>query len=82
MPSPRTSAAPQCRHRAAESGGSRRLLAIAANRATGLTELRRNLSGDLDAIVLTALDKEPARRYRTRGGISRPISGVISTAPG
>ena len=28
-------------------------------------ELRTSLSGDLDAIVLTALDKEPAGRYRT-----------------
>ncbi len=46
---------------------------IAANRATGLNELRTSLSGDLDAIVLTALDKEPAGRYRTVAAFSADI---------
>ena len=47
--------------------------AIAANRATGLTQLRASLLGDLDAIVLTALDKEPAGRYRTVAAFSADI---------
>jgi serine/threonine protein kinase/tetratricopeptide (TPR) repeat protein len=48
-------------------------MAIAKNRATGLMDLRRQLSGDLDAIVLTALDKEPAHRYRTVADFSADI---------
>ena len=47
--------------------------AIAAKRATSLADLRRGLSGDLDAIVLTALDKEPAGRYRTVADFSADI---------
>jgi serine/threonine protein kinase/tetratricopeptide (TPR) repeat protein len=48
-------------------------IAIAANRSTGLTQLRTNLLGDLDAIVLTALDKEPTARYRTVAAFSADI---------
>ena len=55
-------------------------IAIAANRDTDPAGLRRKLSGDLDAIVLTALDKEPARRYSTVATL-RPISGGTWKAP-
>jgi serine/threonine-protein kinase len=37
--------------------------AIGGARSTAGLRLRRELTGDLDAIVLTALRKEPARRY-------------------
>ena len=38
---------------------------VARARATTPARLRRRLDGDLDMIVLTALDKDPARRYRS-----------------
>ncbi|MBI2837854.1 MAG: protein kinase [Acidobacteria bacterium] len=37
--------------------------AVSANRGTDPAGLRRALSGDLDTIILTALSKEPDRRY-------------------
>ena len=45
--------------------GARIAEASAAARSTSSGELQRRLRGDLDAIVLTALRKEPARRYPT-----------------
>src|SRR5690606_13978158 len=38
---------------------------VARYRSTSVDKLRRRLEGDLDNIVLTALRKEPARRYRS-----------------
>jgi serine/threonine protein kinase/effector-binding domain-containing protein len=40
-------------------------LEIARRRGTTPAELRRRLRGDLDSIVLKALQPDPARRYRT-----------------
>jgi serine/threonine protein kinase len=37
-------------------------------------ELRQALAGELDRIVLTALEKEPARRYQTVGALAGAIS--------
>jgi TolB-like protein len=48
-------------------------VAVAAARSTDPIALRRTLSGDLDAIVLTALEKPPARRYRSVAAISADI---------
>jgi serine/threonine-protein kinase len=43
--------------------------AIAKARGTDLHRLRRQLKGDLDTIVLKALQKDPARRYATAGAL-------------
>src|SRR6185369_14329386 len=48
-------------------------IAIAANRDTEPAGLRRKLAGDLDAILLTALDKEPGRRYNTVANFAADI---------
>jgi len=47
--------------------------AVARARATSPKRLRRALSGDLDTIVLTALRKEPERRY---GSVAQLIDDV------
>src|SRR5262245_4566221 len=47
--------------------------AMVANRGTDLVELRRTLTGDLDAIVLTALAKDPEQRYTTVAEFSADI---------
>jgi serine/threonine protein kinase/tetratricopeptide (TPR) repeat protein len=51
--------------------------AIAASRSTSLSALRRELAGDLDAIVLTALDKDPAGRYRSVADFSADIESHL-----
>ena len=67
------------------SPAGRRRSGLADDRAaaTGLSStdrLRRRLRGDLDTIVLTALRKEPARRYqsveRLSGDIRRHLDGL------
>ncbi len=45
------------------SGGQSDPEAIAANRRVTPRRLRRQLSGDLDRVVMTALRKKPTRRY-------------------
>ncbi|HET7216574.1 MAG TPA: protein kinase, partial [Vicinamibacterales bacterium] len=42
---------------------------VAAARATDGPRLRRQLRGDLDTIVMTALQKDPARRYASAGAL-------------
>jgi tetratricopeptide (TPR) repeat protein/TolB-like protein len=46
----------------------------AAARGSNPLGLRRALSGNLDAIVLTALEKSPARRYRSVADFARDIT--------
>lgn len=46
---------------------------LADARATSLSEWRRSLAGDLDAIVLTALDKNPAHRYHSAADFAADI---------
>ena len=48
--------------------------------AEGLAE-RRQLAGDLDAIVLTALQKEPARRYATARGLAEDVDRHLRGEP-
>jgi len=45
------------------SGGDTKTIEISRDRSTTPTGLRRRLMGDLDNILLTALRKEPDRRY-------------------
>jgi serine/threonine protein kinase/tetratricopeptide (TPR) repeat protein len=46
---------------------------IAASRGTEPARLARQVRGDLDWIVMKALEKEPARRYETADGLARDI---------
>src|SRR5262245_46530173 len=48
-------------------------LNITKSRATDLPALRRELAGDLDAIVLIALNKDPAHRYRSAADFAADI---------
>jgi len=47
--------------------------AAAARRNTALAALRRELRGELDTIVLKALDKQPARRYVTVAALAEDL---------
>ncbi|MGB8509212.1 MAG: protein kinase, partial [Pyrinomonadaceae bacterium] len=58
---------------------------VARNRSTAPDQLRRQLSGSLDNIVLKALRKEPQRRYQSveqlSEDISRHLEGLPVSAP-
>jgi tetratricopeptide (TPR) repeat protein/predicted Ser/Thr protein kinase len=49
--------------------------------AVAPTGLRRALRGDLDTIVLTALKKEPGRRYQTVERFAADITGYLDGLP-
>jgi eukaryotic-like serine/threonine-protein kinase len=54
---------------------------IAASRGTEPTRLARQVRGDLDWIVMKALEKEPARRYETADGLARDIERHLGGDP-
>ncbi len=54
---------------------------LAADRGTTPERLRRRLSGDLDTIVLTALRKEPGRRYSSVENLSEDIRRHMTGLP-
>lgn len=47
--------------------------AVSRVRAASPEELKRQLSGDLDCILLKALDKDPPRRYQSARGFSEDL---------
>src|SRR5207247_7115332 len=53
----------------------------AAARGTTLDGLRRLLGGDLDAIVLAALRKEPERRHPTAAALAEDIDRYLRGLP-
>ena len=55
--------------------------AAAAARGTTPDRLRRSLQGDLDAIVMMALRKEPRRRYGTAERLARDIERFLDGRP-
>jgi serine/threonine-protein kinase len=55
--------------------------AVAAARDTSPERLRRQLAGDLDAIVLMALRKEPGRRYGTADQLARDVRRYLDSRP-
>ncbi|NIP79174.1 MAG: tetratricopeptide repeat protein [Gemmatimonadetes bacterium] len=55
--------------------------AIAEARGTSVDRLRSRLRGDLDAIVMTALRKEPIRRYSSVQQLSDDIANYIQGLP-
>jgi serine/threonine protein kinase len=62
-------------------GKSLTIEAVAAMRATVPERLRRQLSGDLDAIVLKALRKEPQRRYLSAEQLSEDLRRHLDGLP-
>ncbi len=55
--------------------------AIAEVRSTTVRALRRDLSGDLDNIVLMAMRKEPERRYSSADQLSADIARHLNDEP-
>src|SRR5262249_54492801 len=54
---------------------------IAASRGTEPARLARQVRGELDWIVMKALEKEPARRYGTADGLARDIRRHLEGDP-
>jgi eukaryotic-like serine/threonine-protein kinase len=54
---------------------------VAQARGTTVSRLRRSLEGDLDTIVLTALRKEPERRYRSAEALAQDVRGHLAGRP-
>ena len=55
--------------------------AVAANRGMEATRLTYLLSGDLDAIVLKAMEKDRNRRYQTAYGLALDLRRFLSDQP-
>ena len=54
---------------------------IAANRNTGPTELAKALRGELDWVVMKALEKDRARRYETVDALARDVQRYLADEP-
>jgi serine/threonine-protein kinase len=67
-----------------DSNGSRVAItpaSVSDARSESTDKLRRRLAGDLDTIVLTALRKEPQRRYASVGQLSADIRRHLDNLP-
>ena len=64
-----------------DDGGTRSPEAIAEARGTSVERLHSRLRGDLDAIVMTALRKEPNRRYGSVQQLSDDIRRYLEGQP-
>jgi non-specific serine/threonine protein kinase/serine/threonine-protein kinase len=53
----------------------------AAARGATIDRLRRQLTGDLDQIVLTALRKEPERRYTSVSALAQDVESYLAQRP-
>lgn len=54
---------------------------VAAHRSTSVTRLAKTLSGDLDTIVLKALQKEPERRYTSVQQLEEDVRKYLAGLP-
>lgn len=54
-------------------GAMAALSQVAANRGTEPAKLRKQLAGELDWVVLKALEKDRVRRYETASGLARDL---------
>ncbi len=54
---------------------------VAQQRHTDPQQLRRDLSGELDWIVMKCLEKDRSRRYETATGLARDIERYLSDEP-
>jgi serine/threonine protein kinase/tetratricopeptide (TPR) repeat protein len=55
--------------------------AISAQRATDPKKLSQTIRGELDWIVMKALEKEPARRYETASGFAHDVEQYLTDQP-
>jgi non-specific serine/threonine protein kinase/serine/threonine-protein kinase len=60
------------------SGSGERLGAIAASRGTEPARLTRLVRGDLDWVVMKALEKDRTRRYETANGLARDVQRYLA----
>ncbi len=58
--------------------GDSAAMLVAGNRATDARRLHRILSGDLDWIVMKAIDKDPNRRYSSPGSFADDVERYLS----
>ncbi len=63
------------------SGTGDRLPSVAAVRATEPARLTKLLRGDLDWVVMKALEKDPGRRYETANGLARDVQRHLDADP-
>ena len=63
------------------SGSGERLKAIAASRGTEPDRLTRSVRGDLDWVVMKALEKDRTRRYETAGAFARDVQRHLDGDP-
>jgi serine/threonine protein kinase/tetratricopeptide (TPR) repeat protein len=61
--------------------GSASLPAIAAQRGLEPAQLSRTIRGELDWIVMKALEKERSRRYETANGLTRDLERYLHDEP-
>jgi serine/threonine-protein kinase len=54
---------------------------VSGTNARSLAQLRKRVAGDLDAIVLTALRKEPDRRYGSADQLARDVGAYLDGMP-
>src|SRR5262249_32965688 len=57
------------------------LTTTAKHRRTDVPKLLHLLSGDLDGIVMKALEKDRARRYETANGLARDVQRYLTDEP-
>ncbi|MBK7672342.1 MAG: serine/threonine protein kinase [bacterium] len=55
--------------------------AVAARRRTSPAALRRQLAGDLDWITMTAIEKDPARRYESAHDLALDLERFLAAQP-
>ena len=60
---------------------SQDLVDICQTRKTNPAKLRQSLSGDLDWIVMKALDKDRSRRYDTANGLAMDVQRHLNEEP-
>jgi hypothetical protein len=63
------------------SASGEKLASIAATRGTEPSRLARTVRGDLDWIVMKALEKDRARRYESASGLARDIERHLAGDP-
>ena len=61
--------------------GSESLPSVAAQRGIEPTQLTRSITGDLDWVVMKALEKERSRRYETANGLAEDIRRHLCDEP-
>jgi TolB-like protein/Tfp pilus assembly protein PilF/tRNA A-37 threonylcarbamoyl transferase component Bud32 len=57
------------------------LTTVYAARSASLENLRRELAGDLDKIILKSLRKNPVERYQTAAGLAEDITNYLENLP-